>query len=137
MKGFVCASLIIVITVALSVMAFNSTTAAVDSETFVGAQIGQRVVIFSKSEVAVEQGQFGITGSGLYKTIIADLAPNTNYSVGLDGTLLSGFPKSTTANGLLVFDLSLSGTHSVTVTLGELPSVPATLGKPGKPQHVD
>lgn len=102
----------------------------INGATFAGTQIENRIVLFSKTEEELIGGQFGISGNGVYDTVICDLAPNANYKVSIDGNLLDIL--SATSSGLLIFKLPLNGNHSVTVGEGVEP-----LGRPGKPIHID
>jgi hypothetical protein len=108
----------------------SPTIARIDGTTLVGAQIADKVVMFSKEETELSAGQFNITGSGIYRTIITDLIPNTNYSVTVDGNSLGTY--IATSNGFVVFDLPLTENHSVVISSGTIP-----IGQPGKPVHID
>lgn len=86
-------------------------------------------VVFSKYETRLGLGQFNVTGSGTYKTIIADLTPETSHDVIVDKDILPVVSTTTTSSGLLVFsDFSLSLTeppgHSVDVWNDEMSSLP-------------
>jgi len=100
----------------------------IDGTNLIGAQTSNKVVMFSKSGAEIEFGQFTISGTGTFQTFIANLVPNTIYSVTVDGKTVKEY--MTTKVGILSFNLNLKGTHSVSI-------VQRLLGKPGKPIHTD
>ena len=91
-------------------------TQRIDGTTIVGVQGLDWISMFSRTETTLEVGQFNISGSGTYRTIIADSIPNAYYDVFVDGSLHG--THTATGSGLLVFDLPLNGQHTVIISSG-------------------
>ncbi len=88
----------------------------VDGTTLLGSQISDWIVMFSKEETQLEIGQFNITGTGRYKSIIADLVPGSTYSIYLDGNHIGNYVAK--ESGLIEFEMLLNGSHTINISSG-------------------